>query len=229
MFNIQLNHDINQALDPGSWDSEFHAVSLYGPMEHLASNVKNIKESLQWMGSYIKAKSVSTNPNNVKDLEGISKELWHFFSVVYESHWDGLYMDNSNTSFRNKVKSKFNPQVPKTLVSNKGKEMVKPTYVSPLFPLIPAKTPKEVNEVSKYFKKVDGPQKKLYVQTSFKSWAQALWTISWTCSRSRRCSQNYRTRKLIKYRRSSMEIIANLSSKSTWPPRAPPINKLLCP
>ena len=46
IFNIQLNYDINQALDPRSWDSEFYAVSLHGSMEHLASNVKNIKESL---------------------------------------------------------------------------------------------------------------------------------------------------------------------------------------
>jgi len=46
IFNIQLNYDINQALDPESWDSEFHAVSLHESMEYLASDVKNIKESL---------------------------------------------------------------------------------------------------------------------------------------------------------------------------------------
>ena len=66
-------------------------------------------------------------------------------------------MNNSNMSFRNKIKSKFNSQVSKILASNKGKEMVKPTYVSLLPPSIPAKMPKEVNEVSKYFKKVDVP------------------------------------------------------------------------
>jgi len=75
--------------------------------------------------------------------------------MVYELYWDGLHMNDSNMLFRNKVKSKFNPQVPKTPASNKGKEMVKPTYVSLLPPPIPAKMPKEVNEVSKYFKKVD--------------------------------------------------------------------------
>ena len=64
-------------------------------------------------------------------------------------------MDDSNMSFRSKVKSKFNPQVPKTLASNKDKETVKPTYIFPLLPPILAKTPKEVNEVSKYFTKVN--------------------------------------------------------------------------
>ena len=66
-------------------------------------------------------------------------------------------MNNSNMSFRNKIKSKFNSQVSKILASNKGKEMVKSTYVSLLPPSILAKMPKEVNEVSKYFKKVDVP------------------------------------------------------------------------
>ena len=42
-------------------------------MEHLAFNIKNIKESLCRMGNYIKDKSVNANPNNVKDLDGVGK------------------------------------------------------------------------------------------------------------------------------------------------------------
>jgi len=34
-------------------------------------------------------------------------------------------MDDSKTSFRNKVKTKFNPQVPKSPTNNKGKESAK--------------------------------------------------------------------------------------------------------
>ena len=88
--------------------------------------------------------------------------------MVYELHWDGLHIDDSNMPFRNKVKFKFNPQVHETPASSKDKEMVKPTYVSPLSPPIPVKTPKEVNEVSKYFKKVHVLQKKSYAQASSK-------------------------------------------------------------
>ena len=53
VFNIQLNYDVNQALDPELWDGKFRAVSLHGSLEHLASDVKNIKESLQRMQRYI--------------------------------------------------------------------------------------------------------------------------------------------------------------------------------
>jgi len=60
----------------------------------------------------------------------------------------------------------FNPQAPRTQVNNKGKETVKPTYISPLSLPILAKTPKEVNEILKYFKKNDNLQKKSYAQAS---------------------------------------------------------------
>ena len=75
MFNIQLNYNINQALDSKSWDDEFHAVSLHRSIEHLVSNIKNIKEFLQRIGKYIKAKSVNADLNNIKDLDSIGKEI----------------------------------------------------------------------------------------------------------------------------------------------------------
>jgi len=41
-------------------------------MEHLASDIKNIKDSLRRMGKYIRDKSIdNTNSNNIKDLEGV--------------------------------------------------------------------------------------------------------------------------------------------------------------
>ena len=70
-----MNYNIDQALDPESWDGEFHAVSLYRSMEHLASDVKNIKESLCRMENYIKDKSINSNPNDVKDLNSMGKAV----------------------------------------------------------------------------------------------------------------------------------------------------------
>jgi len=49
MFNIQLNYNYNQALDLESWDGNFRVVSLHKSMEHLASDVQNIKKSLTRM------------------------------------------------------------------------------------------------------------------------------------------------------------------------------------
>lgn len=117
VFDIQLSYDIDQALDPEEWDGDFHATLLHGAMEHLVSDVKNIKDSLCRMGKYIRGKSIDSNPNNIKDLEGVGKTVWEFLSSIYDSHWDRLYVDEAN--FRNKVKSKFTPQVPKSTNNNK--------------------------------------------------------------------------------------------------------------
>jgi len=43
-------------------------------MEYLASDIKNIKDSLARMHKYILGKSIESNKaNSVKDLEGVSK------------------------------------------------------------------------------------------------------------------------------------------------------------
>jgi len=86
VFNVNLNYDINQVLDPEEWDGKFHATSLHGAMKYVASDVKNIKDSLYRISKYIRGKTINNNPNNCKDLEGVGKELWEFLSSIYKSH-----------------------------------------------------------------------------------------------------------------------------------------------
>ena len=86
MFNIQLNYDLNQALDLESWDGNFYVMSLYKSMEHIISDAKNIKDSLFRKWRYILGNSVKdTKINDVKNLEGISKVIWEFISTIYNS------------------------------------------------------------------------------------------------------------------------------------------------
>ena len=171
MFNVHLNYDPNIALDPDSWDGNFHAVSLHGSMKHLASDTLNIKESLSRMRKYILGKSIeNSGANDVKDFKGMGKAMWKFISAIYDSHWDSFLVDNNNMTFRNKVKSQFSSQVIKPKASSKGKETVKPAFVSSLPPPIPAKSQKEVNKISKYFKKNNNANStKLYAQASSSS------------------------------------------------------------
>jgi len=56
-------------------------------MEHLASDVQNIKKSLTRMWRYILGKSIDNDKaNEVKNLEDIGKAIWEFISVIYKSH-----------------------------------------------------------------------------------------------------------------------------------------------
>jgi len=96
-------------------------------MEHLALDALNIKESLSRMCKYILDKSIeNSSANDIDDFKGMGKAMWEFISTIYDSHWDSFFVDNNNTTFRNKVKSQFSSQVIKPKASSKGKEMVKP-------------------------------------------------------------------------------------------------------
>ena len=89
IFNVQLNYDVNQALDLESWDGDFKTISLHGSIEHLASDIKNIKDLLLRMQNYILSKSIEGDKaNNIKNLKEVSKVAWGFISVFYESYWD---------------------------------------------------------------------------------------------------------------------------------------------
>ena len=97
----------------------------------------------------------------------MGKSLWEFISTIYNFHWDNLFVDDNQMTFRSKVKLKFNPQINKPKISVKGKETVKPTFISTLLPPIPAKSQKEVNEISKFFKKTNSSTlTKFYAQVS---------------------------------------------------------------
>ena len=170
MFNVQHPYDVNQALDPESWDSNFRTILIHGSMEYLASDISNIKESLGRIQKYILGKTIeSNNANNIKDLESISKVAWGLISFLYEAHWDSLYVDNQKTSFRNKVKFKFSPMALNNTNNSKGKNKVNFPYISILPFFIPAKSLKEVNKISKFFKKNHSSNinKKSYAQASF--------------------------------------------------------------
>jgi len=164
VFNIQSNYNINQTRDLDSWDRNFQAISLHRPLEHLVSDMKNIKESLTRMQKYILNKTIKgSEAKNVKDLKGVLKITWGFILFLYKVHWNSLIVDDSNTSFRNMIKSEVSPQVVKTPSNDKGKNIVKLASISSIPPSISAKSLKEVNEISKFFKKKPTiQQKKLY-------------------------------------------------------------------
>ena len=154
IINVQLNYDINRPLDPDSWDNKFKAISLHSSIEHLGSDIKNIKESLSRMEKYILSKSIDGNKaNNIKDFEGLDKTAWGFITALYSSQWDSLIVDGTNQSFRNNIKSKFSLQTAMGATKSKASNVSHSLYISTLLPSIPVKSAKEVNEISKYFKK----------------------------------------------------------------------------
>ena len=109
------------------------------------------------MARYISNKQVNpSKANDLEDLNGIGKSIWNFISSIYQSNWDSLYADNQSISLRRKIASKFTPKIIPTPGKN-NKETIKHVLaniekVPPPPPPIPAKSQKEINVISKYFK-----------------------------------------------------------------------------
>ena len=138
-------------------------------MEYLASDTKNIKDSLSFMAKYIGNKQVNlVKSNDLEDFKGIEEAIWNFISLIYQSKWDFLIANKNDKSLKQKISDKLASRIiPPSNCNNKS--MDKPILASiDKMPLpIPAKLQKKVNWISKYFKNikpVDGPNNasKLY-------------------------------------------------------------------
>ena len=155
VINIQLPYNPQALTEPDLWSSSFHPISLHSLIKYIASDTKNIKDSLNFMARYITNKHVSSNKaNDLKEFKSMGDSIWNFISLVYQVKWDSLYTDNNSTTLKVKISSKFTSRVVPNLVKN-NKEIVKHVLVTikktPPPPPFPAKLKMKVNVISKYF------------------------------------------------------------------------------
>ena len=72
VINISLSYDPNTLLEPNLWDGSFHLIFLHRSIEHLTSDAKNIRDSLNFVAKYILNKQVdlarSNDLNDFKDI-----------------------------------------------------------------------------------------------------------------------------------------------------------------
>ena len=155
IINIQLSYDLQAPTEPDLWSGFFHPISLHRLIKHFASDLKNIKDSLNFMAKYITNKQVNSGKaNELNDFDGMGNAIWNFISSVYETKWDSFYTDNKATTLRMKISSKFTPRVVPGKY-NTNKETSKPVPISiekaSSSPLLLDKSKNEVNTISKYF------------------------------------------------------------------------------
>ena len=154
-INIQLSYDPQALTKPELWSGFFHPISLHGSIEHFASDVKNIKVTLNFMAKYIQNKQVNGGKvNDLNNFDGMGDAIWNFISLVYAAKWDALYTDQKTNTLRSKILLKFTPRIPPTK-GNANKETPKSVpvtiYKAPSLPLLLAKSKKEISVISKYF------------------------------------------------------------------------------
>jgi len=136
-------------------------------MEHLPSDIKNIKIFLNSITKYILNKSVKREKvNDFEDFKDVGKVTWDFISAIYSSGWNTLWVNN-NILFKTKVASKFTPKINSIPKNKDSKKTKKLASVSSLPPFIPMKLPKEIKDIVKYFKKSNNPKGKEMAKMSY--------------------------------------------------------------
>ena len=111
-INIPLLYDSNVPIDPEIWNGGFHPTSLHSLIKHIASDTKNIKDSLKFMAKYILNKQVKpTKTNDLDDFNGIGDAVWNFISFIYDANQDALFTDNKSTTLRKEITAKFTPRI----------------------------------------------------------------------------------------------------------------------
>ena len=111
-------------------------------MEHLTSDTKNIRDSLNFMAKYILNKQVNpARSNDLDDFKGIGEVVWNLVSLVYQSKWDSLITDKNNKSLREKTAAKLTPRIiPTPTHNNKALDISIPASIKKMPPSIPAKS-----------------------------------------------------------------------------------------
>ena len=171
-INILLPYDPNVSIDSEIWGGNFYSISLHGLIKHIISNAKNIKDSLKFIAKYITNKQINSPiANDLDNFKGIGEVVWNFISSIYDANWDALSTDNNSTLLRKKISAKFTPRFQlASQRTNKEKNSPTPASIERLPLPIPAKSPKEVNAIFKFFKsgKMDNSS-----SSKAKSYAQA--------------------------------------------------------
>ena len=136
IININLLYDPNAPMEPKLWDGNFHLISLHSSMEHLVSDSKNIKDSLNFMAKYISNKQVdSSNSNDLEDFHSIGEAIWNFISFIYQAKWNSFYADKYSNTLRKKILAKFTPKISSAPnKSNKATNKLTPVSIEKIFP-----------------------------------------------------------------------------------------------
>ena len=154
-MNVLILYNINQLVEPNTWDGEAYLISIFGTIEFLEIDFKNMSTSLLHMTNFIRNRDVESNKvNDVNQLQGFGQIVWEFISSIYQSGWDTLTTNKNNKMIRQNIVSKISPKINSIKSIKRAKQSKdRQVEVVKIPSLILARPPKEVLEKSKFFNK----------------------------------------------------------------------------
>ena len=108
-----MAYNINEPTELNAWNSKAHPIFIFGSIEFLEIDSKNMFTFLLYMADYIRSRKVKKGLiNNILELKCFSKAAWNFISSIYKAGWDTIDINKDNNSFKNGIANKFTPKVP---------------------------------------------------------------------------------------------------------------------
>jgi len=144
-------------MEPNAWNGKAHPISIFGTIEVIEINAKNIDISLLCIAYFIRSRKVNTSAiNNIKKLKGFGNAAFNFVLSIYEANWDTIYTNDYNNFFRNRIINKFTPKVKKLTISLKvDSSKNKQIEIIRISSSIPTCSLKKILEKFKFFNKKD--------------------------------------------------------------------------
>ena len=153
--NVPILYNINQLVKLNAWDGEAYLISIFGTIEFLEIDFKNISTLLLHITNFIRNRDVESNKvNNVNQLQGFGQAVWEFISSIYKSGWDTLTTNKNNRMIRQNIVSKISPKINSIKFIKRAKQSKdKQVEVVKLPSSILVRPSKKVLEKSKFFNK----------------------------------------------------------------------------
>ena len=175
-IEVLINYDINMPMEANAWDGEAYPISIFGHMEFLEIDAKNIFTSLLHIADFIRTRKVQQGKiSDMAKLLGFGEAAWSFILSIYKIGWrDSIPINDWNISFRNAVANKLIPKSAKPFINRSSKDLKsKEVEIVKLLLPISVCLPKKVLERSKFCSKSNKSKKmtnsnvrKLYAQAT---------------------------------------------------------------
>jgi len=119
-----LNNTYYLTISIGLWNLTLgmvSSISIFGTMEFMEINAKNIYTSLLCMADFIRSRKVDISViNRDQELKEFGDAAFNFISSIYEANWNTIHFDENNNSLRSRITNKFTPKVQKSTKLSKS-------------------------------------------------------------------------------------------------------------
>ena len=86
-YEVLLSYNINWPIEPNVWNGKAYPIFIFGTIEVIKIDAKNINISLLYMAYFIRSRKVNTSAiNNIEELKGFGNATFNFVLSIYEAN-----------------------------------------------------------------------------------------------------------------------------------------------